>query len=221
MAKYFNNFPKEYYTLEDKPNGLDIVTNIISRFSLEQSFKENTSIYEKYNVQDSDTPEIIAAKIYDSPERHWIVLAMNDVVDAQWDWPLDYRTLISFIDDKYTANANVAAGQTGLVWAQQNTQSYYSVEKRTTVKNGEYLEKKVQVDANTYANVSVTSSNVTLNDGNQITISVTKENKTYYDYELAENENKRQIKILKPEFAYALEQELKNVFKSICEVCNS
>ena len=212
MAKYFNNFPKEYYTLEDKPNGLDIVTNIISRFSLEQSFKENTSIYEKYNVQDSDTPEIIAAKIYDSPERHWIVLAMNDVVDAQWDWPLDYRTLISFIDDKYTANANVAAGQTGLVWAQQNTQSYYSVEKRTTVKNGEYLEKKVQVDANTYANVSVSSSNVTLKDGNQITISVTKESKTYYDYELAENENKRQIKILKPEFAYALEQELKNVF---------
>ena len=212
MAKYFNNFPKEYYTLEDKPNGLDIVTNIISRFSLEQSFKENTSIYEKYNVQDSDTPEIIAAKIYDSPERHWIVLAMNDVVDAQWDWPLDYRTLISFIDDKYTANANVAAGQTGLVWAQQNTQSYYSVEKRTTVKNGEYLEKKVQVDANTYANVTVKSSNVTLKDGNQITISVTKESKTYYDYELAENENKRQIKILKPEFAYALEQELKNVF---------
>ena len=212
MAKYFNNFPKEYYTLEDRPNGLDIVTNIISRFSLEQSFKENTSIYEKYNVQDIDTPEIIAAKIYDSPERHWIVLAMNDVVDAQWDWPLDYRTLISFIDDKYTANANVAAGQTGLVWAQQNTQSYYSVEKRTTVKNGEYLEKKVQVDANTYANVSVTSSNVTLKDGNQITISVTKESKTYYDYELAENENKRQIKILKPEFAYALEQELKNVF---------
>jgi len=212
MAKYFNNFPKEYYTLEDKPNGLDIVTNIISRFSLEQSFKENTSIYEKYNVQDSDTPEIIAAKIYDSPERHWIVLAMNDVVDAQWDWPLDYRTLISFIDDKYTANANVAAGQTGLVWAQQNTQSYYSVEKRTTVKNGEYLEKKVQVDANTYANVSVTSSNVTLSDGNQITISVTKESKTYYDYELEENENKRQIKVLKPEFAYTLEQELKNVF---------
>ena len=212
MAKYFNNFPKEYYTLEDKPNGLDVVTNIISRFSLEQSFKENTSIYEKYNVQDSDTPEIIAAKIYDSPERHWIVLAMNDVVDAQWDWPLDYRTLISFIDDKYTANANVAAGQTGLVWAQQNTQSYYSVEKRTTVKNGEYLEKKVQVDANTYANVSVTSSNVTLSDGNQITISVTKESKTYYDYELEENENKRQIKVLKPEFAYTLEQELKNVF---------
>jgi hypothetical protein len=212
MAKYFNNFPKAYYTLEDKPYGLDVVTNIISRFSLEQSFKDNTSIYEKYNIQDSDTPEIIAAKIYDSSERHWIVLAMNDIVDPQFDWPLDYRTLISFIDDKYTANANVSAGQTGLNWAQQNIHSYYSVEKRTTVKNGEYLEKKIEVDANTYANVSVSSSNVTLKDGNQITISTTKENKSYYDYELAENENKRQIKILKPQFAYTLEQELKNVF---------
>jgi hypothetical protein len=74
------------------------------------------------------------------------------------------------------------------------------------------LEKKVQVDANTYANVSVSSSNVTLNDGNQITISTTKESKTYYDYELEENENKRQIKILRPEFVFGLEQELKNVF---------
>ena len=214
MAKYFNNFPKAYYSLENKPYGLDVVTNIISRFTLEQSFKENTSIYEKYNVQESDTPEIIASKIYDSPERHWIVLAMNDIVDPQFDWPLDYRTLISFIDDKYTSNANTTSGQTGLVWAQQNTQAYYSIETRTTVKNGQYLEKKVQVDANTYANVSVSSSNVTLSDGNQITISVTKESKTYYDYELAENENKRQIKILKREFAFALEQELKNVFNS-------
>jgi len=210
MAKYFSKFPKTYYTLQSLPYGVDVVTNIISRFSLEQSFKDNTSIYEKYNVQESDTPEIIASKIYDSSERHWIVLAMNDIVDAQFDWPLDYRTLITFIDSKYTANASV--GQTGLNWAQQNTQAYYATEKRTTIRTGDYLEKKIQIDANTYANVSVTTSNVTLKDGNQITIAISKETKSYYDYEMEENENKRQIKILKPEFAFALEQELKNVF---------
>lgn len=210
MAKYFSKFPKTYYTLQPTSYGLDIVTNIISRFSLEQSFKDNTSIYEKYNVQESDTPEIIASKLYDSPERHWIVLAMNDIVDAQFDWPLDYRTLITVINSKYTANAST--GQTGLNWAQQNTHSYYSVEKRTTIKTGNYLEKKVQVDANTYANVSVTTSNITLDDGNEIIVDISKEIKSYYDYELEENENKRQIKLLKPEFAFALEQELKNVF---------
>ena len=60
MAKYFNKFPKTFYTLQSLPYGADVVTNIISRYSLEQSFKNNTSIFEKYNVQESDTPEIIA-----------------------------------------------------------------------------------------------------------------------------------------------------------------
>jgi hypothetical protein len=212
MAKYFNNFPKTFYTLEGKPLGLDVVTNIISRFGLEQSFKTNTSIYEKYNVQESDTPEIIASKIYDSPERHWIILAMNDIIDPLFEFPLEYRTLTSFINDKYTANA--AVSQTGLNWAQQNIHSYYSVEKRTTISTGNYLEKKFQVDANTYANVSTSTNNITLEDGNQINIIISKETKTYYDYELEENESKRQIKILKPEFAFALEQELKNVFNA-------
>ena len=212
MAKYFSKFPKTYYSLEDTPYSVDVVTNIISRFSLEQSFKENTSIYEKYNVQENDTPEIIASKIYDSPERHWIVLMMNDIIDAQYDWPLEYRTLTTFINDKYTANANTAAGQTGLMWSQENTHSYYSVEKRTTIRTGDYSEKKVRVDANTYANVVTSSTNKTLSDGNEIKIDTSKESISYYTYEIDENETKRQIKILKPEFAYALEQELKSVF---------
>ena len=214
MAKYFSKFPKTYYSLEDIPYSVDVVTNIISRFSFEQSFKENTSIYEKYSVQESDTPEIIASKIYDSPERHWIVLMMNDIVDAQYDWPLEYRTLTAFINDKYTANANTAAGQTGLMWSQENTHSYYSVEKRTTIRTGDFLEKKVRVDANAYANVVTSSTNKILSDGNEIKIDTSKESISYYTYEIDENESKRQIKILKPEFAYALEQELKAVFST-------
>ena len=214
MAKYFSKFPKTYYSLENTPYSIDVVTNIISRFSLEQSFKDNTSIYEKYNVQESDTPEIIASKIYDSPERHWIVLMMNDIVDAQYDWPLEYRTLTAFINDKYTANANTAAGQTGLMWSQENTHSYYSVEKRTTIRTGDFLEKKVRVDANAYANVVTSSTNKILSDGNEIKIDTSKESISYYTYEIDENESKRQIKILKPEFAYALEQELKAVFST-------
>ena len=131
MANYFNYFPKTFYTLQNNVDGLDVVTNIISRYALEKSFKENTSVYYKYVVQDSDTPEIIASKFYDSPTRHWIVLAINEIVDPQFDWPLDYRTMIKFIDEKYTANgtANTPA-QTGLAWSQVNIHSYYKIQKR-------------------------------------------------------------------------------------------
>lgn len=211
MPRYFNYFPTTLYTLDNESSGLDIVLSIVSRFTMEQSFKDNASVYYKYNIQDSDTPEIVAAKIYDSPERHWMVLMMNDMLDPTYDWPLDQRTIINYIDSKYTSNAST--GQTGLEWAQLNTHSYYKVERRTTNYSQNYIETKLEVDSNTYANVIVTTSTVTLSDGQPITIDTSKETKSYYDYEIELNENKREIKLLKPEFAFQLEQELKKVFE--------
>jgi hypothetical protein len=100
MAKYFNYFSKTFYTSDDDSPGLDTVTNIISRFAFENSLKENSAAFYPYNIQDSDTPEIIARKYYDNVERHWIVLLFNDIIDPQFDWPLDQRTIIDFIDTK-------------------------------------------------------------------------------------------------------------------------
>jgi hypothetical protein len=209
MAKYFNYFPKTVYTL----NSLDVetVTNITSRFGFEQSFKDNSAVYYEYDIQDGDTPEIIASKFYDSPEQHWAVLMINNIVDPQFDWPLDQRTIISYINEKYSANASV--GQSGTTWAQANIHSYYKVETRISNSTEAQLQSKLQIDANTYANVAATTSNLTLDDGNSITITTTKETKSYYDYEIEENEAKRTIKLLKPEFVSSIEEELRNVFK--------
>ena len=209
MAKYFNYFPKTVYTL----NSLDVetVTNITSRFGFEQSFKDNSAVYYEYDIQDGDTPEIIASKFYDSPERHWAVLMINNIVDPQFDWPLDQRTIISYINEKYSANASV--GQSGTTWAQANIHSYYKVETRISNSTEAELQTKLQIDANTYANVAATTTNLTLDDGNSITITTTKETKSYYDYEIEENEAKRTIKLLKPEFVSSIEEELRNVFK--------
>ena len=127
MSKYFSYFPKTLYTAD--LNTAQSVSNIISRFTFEKAFKDNTTVSYEYDIQDSDTPEIIASKFYKDPERHWIVLMFNNIMDPQFEWPMDYKTLISFIDEKYKDNANV--GQSGTNWAQSHTQSYYKVEKRT------------------------------------------------------------------------------------------
>ena len=209
MSKYFNYFPKTFYKLNENSNDVDAVTNITARFGFEQAFKNNSAVYYEYDVQDSDTPEIIANKFYGSPERHWAVLMINDIVDPQFDWPLDQRTIISYIDEKYLANASV--GQSGTTWAQANIHSYYKVETRTTNSTGTELQSKLEIDANTYANVAATTSNLTLNDGNSITITTTKETKSYYDYEVEENEAKRTINLLKPEFIGLIENELISV----------
>jgi len=209
MSKYFNYFPKTIYQLSD--NDIDSAIKITSRFNFEQSFKDNSAVGYEYDIQDGDTPEIIANKLYGSSERHWIVLMFNNIVDPQADWPLDQRTLIRFIEDKYKANANV--GQSGLSWAQSNNHSYYIIETRTTINTGDYLETKTETDANTYANAVSSITNITLSDGSPIKITMSKESKSYYVYETENNDSKRTIKLLKPEFIPAVEEEFRRVIR--------
>jgi hypothetical protein len=215
MAKYFNYFPKIVYSANNNTAGLDTVTSITSRFNFTDNFKLNSSIFYTYDVQESDTPEIIAGKFYKNPERHWIVLMFNDIIDPQFDWPLKSSELINFIDKKYTANgaANTTT-QTGLAWAMStnNVQAYYKVVTKTNQDNIDFIEK-IQIDANTYANVAATTQSFNLNSGDVITQKVTKEKLSYYDYEVVENESKRTIKLIKPEFISAIEKEFKRVIK--------
>lgn len=214
MANYFSKFPKLFYSYNDY-NTADLVTNIMARFSLEKSTKENTAVYYEYDVTEGDTPEIIASKMYDSPERHWIVLMMNDIVDPQYDWPLTTITLNNYIDKKYSTSeyANSNTSGAGLSYAQSNTHSYYKI-ITTTIPNGNKIENRYEIDANTYANVVTSSSSVTLQDNSVITIATTKSTKNYYAYEVEENEKKRKIKLLKPEFVTDLEKELGVVFRT-------
>lgn len=217
MAKYFNYFPKTYYNANNSPS-LDTVTNIIARFGFESSLKENSAAFYKYNIQDSDTPELIAYKYYNSAERHWIVLLFNDIIDPQFDWPLQYKPLIDYIDNKYsksqyadTANTSV----TGLTWSMNanNVKAYYKVVTTTNNIDGTIMIDKLELDANTWANTSISTTNYTLEDGTPITVAVTKEKQTYYDYEQETNEAKREIKLLKQEFVPQIEKEFKKIIK--------
>ena len=211
MANYFSKYPAIYYSFDDYKTS-KYVTNILSRFSLESALKENTSVFYNYDIRDGDTPEILASKLYGSSERHWMVLAMNDIVDPQFDWPLQYETLITFVDEKYMANANSNTAGAGLTWSRGNIQSYYRVE--TTTMPGNIIDvKEYEIDANTYANTVISLNNsVTLSDNTVVIFDTTKITKSYYDHEFELNEQKRKIKLIKPEFVSALETELEQVF---------
>jgi hypothetical protein len=217
MARYFNFFPTTLYSTDNSSFGLDAVTNIIARFSFEQKLKENASAFYKYDIQDSDTPEIIASKYYDSSERHWIVLLFNDIIDPQFDWPLDSRTIIEYIDSKYsvpqfadTANTSIS----GLSWAKNisNVKSYYKTITTTNFDGTENLQK-FEIDANTYANVGTTTTSFTLQNGSTISRTISTETETHYDFEIEENDKKRTINLLKSEFISAVEKEFKRVIR--------
>ena len=218
MSKYFNYFPKTLYSLDDGGTKFDSVTNIIARFAFEDKLKENSAAFYKYEIKDSDTPEIIAKKYYESSERHWIVLLFNNIIDPQWDWPLVDRTLNEYIDNKYssfqyanTANTSVS----GLSWAKSNAnvKSYFKVITTTTYENTTI--EKFEVDSNTYANNVImengTNEDYQLQDDTDVNIKITKEIQTYFDYEKTINDAKRSINLLKTEFVSAVEKEFKRI----------
>jgi hypothetical protein len=212
MAKYFNYFPQTAYYLSDDNSSLDVVTNLMSRFSFNAASKDKLVMYYKYDISDGETPEIIADKLYGSPEKHWIILSVNNIKNPQFDWPLRYNDLTKYIDIKYrgATYANTANTGTGLSWSKSHTHSYYITEKRV-MPSGSDTTETIIIDAATFANTNTTSTIVyTLYDSSNVTITTTKSSISYYEYEIEENETKRTIDILRPEFVKTIEQEFRN-----------
>jgi hypothetical protein len=209
MAKYFINFPKTIYSQKDSKS-VETVTNLTTTFSFDENITENSVLYYQYDVSDGETPEIVAHKIYGSSESHWIILKMNGIIDVKTDWPLDQRSLSVAIDKKY-ANNGISTSQTGYQWAFNNTHSYYKIETRTIVSSGDKIVDVIQVDANTFANITTSSVQYTLPDNNIVKIDTTRNAKTYYQYEVEENDKKRSIKVIKPELVTTITNEFLEV----------
>lgn len=204
MANYFNYYPKVVYDLGNK-NSLDTIVNLTTNYSFINNLIDNTAAYYEYTVADGDTPEIIAYKIYGDAFFHWIILRFNQIMDIKTQWPLEYNSLVESIESNYVQYASV--GQTGLEWAMSNYQSYYRIETKTYVGSIDRVVERYQIDAATYASLTPSTTQITLPSNVIMNLDITKDRKTYYDYELEQNEQKRTIKILKSEFVNPVKEE--------------
>jgi hypothetical protein len=212
MAQFFNYFPKTFYS-SNNSSSMDVVTNIITRFNFEENLKKNSSAFYEYELKEGDTPDIIARKFYGNSERHWMILLFNDIIDPQYDWPLNYSTFNDFVDKKYSTPeyANSDVKYQGIEWAKINTKAYYKIITRTSSDSS--IAEKLELNLDAYSATGESSVNYLLADGTTITETVTKETKSYYEYEEDLNESKRSIKLLKPEFVSAVESEFKRVIR--------
>jgi hypothetical protein len=211
MANYFNYFSKTPYTLDDTKTSVENVVNITKTFRFDSDFLENSAVYYEYNVKDGETPEILADKIYGSPERHWIILSYNNIVDPKSEWVMSYNTLIDFVDKKYSSEANTQLQETGFSWSQSNYKLHTKIITKTINSNGLTEIQKLVISQDEYTTLTPTTETFTLADGTSVTYSISKERKSYYDYEVDLNESKRSIKLLRPEFVFSVEQEFQKL----------
>jgi hypothetical protein len=197
-VKYFENLPKIVYTR----NGNSILyTNLLARASVRPSILRNSLIYYEYDIQDSDTPEIIAAKYYNDVYRFWMVLLPNNILDPQWDWPMESIVFQNYLTKKYPG---------------ENTKNLlHHYEKTLTQKDltsGKVTVFTVVIDEDTWDN-TVEQTQIIQVAGNQVEVKTTKKSVSVYDYEDFINAKKRKIRLINSSYAGQLEDEISELMR--------
>lgn len=195
--QYFSTLPKIVKTGSDGTSVL--MTNLMARVSIIPEILKNPLVYYQYDIQEGDTPEIIAHKYYGDSYRFWIVLFVNQIIDPQWDWPMNSTTFNNYIQNKYqdfNPYSQTHHYEKVITQYEQSTQI-------TTVD-------KIIIDETAYTDLLETNNTYTLPTG-VVNVTITKQEVSYYDYESNLNESKRSIKLLNSNYVEEIESQLKKL----------
>ena len=192
MANYFSSIPNVDYDINGtEPNQFRSVTNIMSRVRFKPSVIENITDYYPYRVKEGERPDIVSFNTYGTVAYAYLILLINDIIDPLFDWPLPSRQFENYIIEQY-----------GSVSAAQSTNKYYYQIVRAEVARTGVSERvpeyKIIVDQTTY---------------NSLDASV-RSAQNVYDYEVEQNDNKREIKLINPDFIQDIDYEVKTAFAS-------
>ena len=101
---YFDKFPLVQYDIS-KDGNVRLATDILRRVAFREKVLEQAGLFEEYYVEEGETPEIVAEKVYGDPEMHWVVMLFNEIIDPKYDFPLSEAQLERFLDKTYPGKA--------------------------------------------------------------------------------------------------------------------
>ena len=192
MANYFSSIPNVDYDINGtEPNQFRSVTNIMQRIRFKPSVLENITDYYPYYVREGERPDIVSFNTYGTVAYSYLILLVNDIVDPLFDWPLPSRQFENYIIEQYGSVST----------AQSTNKYYYQIVRAEVARTGvseRVPEYKIIVDQTTY---------------NSLDASV-RSAQNVYDYEVEQNDNKREIKLINPDFIQDIDYEVKTAFAS-------
>ena len=195
---YFSIVPNISY--DEKPisypfSESDFVTakNFFRRYKINEDVFSNAVFFQKYSINEGVRPDQLADTLYGNPFYDWVILLVNNMVNAQYDWPLNnyeiYKVLESEYDDPYSEIHHYEIKET----IAQYTAGLHVDE---TFYNGTH---KVNINGN-----------VVTKNGNEIASPI-----TVAEWFTDENEKKREIYLLKPAYVQSFVDDFRkqNLYK--------
>ena len=208
---YFQELPNIAHTsllpVRNKVEDRIIVKNLFKRSKLRTDVDQAITTFNYYYVEDQQRPDILAQELYGDPELDWVVLTSNNITNVRNQWPLNHDDLHSYMLEKYGSEQNI------LGIHHSETVKIVDEYNRVILKGG------LEVDANfTFTFVgtvtSSTGSLIKVNFGGSSSNTITPvASITNYDYEVKVNEEKRRIRVLKPQFLGSFLTEHRQIMK--------
>ncbi len=215
---YFDNFPNLYYSLD--PNNIEFkgVVNIFARVKFLDTIINNISLFFSYDVRDGDTPQNMAYKLYGDATRSWMILFVNQILDPYFQWIMNDAEFQQNVIDQYgsIANSQITLDH---IEKQTITLTTYNYVQNVSIQTS-YIDpaNTLSIDGfTTFPTIADpviqigSNTIVQFADGSVVDQSVILTANNAYDTLLNLNESRRSIKLVKPEYADQIEQELKNL----------
>jgi len=188
MTFFFKNHPQVSYDIQG--NGVPrTVQNPLVRFKLLDVLKNRTALYYTHDIQEGQSLEFIANRYYGDSTLDWVIYIVNDIIDPQYDLPLDYQQFVAFVRSKYNS-----------VESSLNTIHHYEhiYQTQSVLFDGTIVpEKTINVDLTTYNGLVATDRREVSN----------------YVYEEELNESKRSIKVLHVDYLVDFLAEAESIFE--------
>ena len=192
MANYFRSIPSTSYDIwGTEPRNYQSVTNIMKRVKFKPEVLEDISEYYPYFVRDGERPDIISYNQYETVAFAYLIILINDIQDPIFDWPLSTQQFEQFIMNKYGS----------LDSAMVTIKNYYQIVRAEVPRTGtseRVPEVKFIVDETTYNSLD-----------QSLRIS-----QTNYDWEDELNNDKKEIRLISPDFIHDIDYQVKQYFTS-------
>jgi len=192
---YFRQFPElEYPSLaNDRQSIYDYnrVKNIFRRAVIREDILNSYITFEKYSIQGDERPDNIAERFYEDPTLDWVVLITNNVINIRDDWPMSNEDFYNYLTEKYTES-------------QLSNIHHYETLKILDGQGRLIQPEGYQVDS---------THSVSFLDGGVLRTETRIKSVSFLQHEIALNDKKREINVLKPEFLELLIRDNRRIME--------